>query len=128
MTKQLDIAEGRRLLNAILGWPGSSWVNNPEDRRRLRSWLYRNAPALLDAAERTEKAEAALAHIRTENAELRETIKTLASPDPRPIWEQIAEIGRSVSAEEWDKLPHDLSVNLHHYLYGAPKEEVPGDD
>lgn len=42
--------------------------------------------------------------------------------DGRPIWEVIAEIGRSVPDEEWASLPADFSRNLRHYLYGAPKE------
>lgn len=41
----------------------------------------------------------------------------------RPIWEEVLEIGASVPPEEWAKVPADLSINLHHYLYGAPKEE-----
>ncbi len=38
----------------------------------------------------------------------------------RPIWEEVLEIGASVPPEEWAKVPTDLSINLHHYLYGAP--------
>lgn len=45
-----------------------------------------------------------------------------AGGDVRPIWEIVAEIGRSVPEEEWAKVPADLSVNLDHYLYGAPKK------
>ena len=41
--------------------------------------------------------------------------------DAPPIWEVAAEIGESVPVEEWDKVPTDLSKNLDHYLYGAPK-------
>ena len=41
----------------------------------------------------------------------------------RPVWEAIIEIGASVPLEEWDKIPRDLSKNLKHYLYGAPREE-----
>jgi Arc/MetJ-type ribon-helix-helix transcriptional regulator len=44
-----------------------------------------------------------------------------AGGDARPIWETIAELGRSVPGEEWAKVPSDLSINLDHYLYGAPK-------
>jgi len=40
----------------------------------------------------------------------------------RPVWEMIEEIGRSVPDEEWAKVPSDLSRNLDHYLYGAPRE------
>jgi hypothetical protein len=42
--------------------------------------------------------------------------------DSRPIWEIIVEISSTVPVEEWDKIPEDASVNLDHYLYGAPKK------
>jgi hypothetical protein len=45
------------------------------------------------------------------------------TPDSRPFWERILELGASIPEEEWDKVPRDLSKNLDHYLYGAPKEE-----
>jgi hypothetical protein len=43
-------------------------------------------------------------------------------PAAKPIWEVALEIGASVPEEEWAKVPIDLARNLHHYLYGAPKE------
>ncbi|MCX7014336.1 MAG: hypothetical protein NTW86_17595 [Candidatus Sumerlaeota bacterium] len=45
-------------------------------------------------------------------------------PEAPPIWEVIAELGASVSEEEWSGIPSDASVNLDHYLYGAPKASV----
>lgn len=44
-------------------------------------------------------------------------------PTVPPIEEKLAEIARSISKEEWDKMPADLSSNLDHYLYGCPKEK-----
>ena len=41
----------------------------------------------------------------------------------RPVWERVVEIGARIPREEWEKVPNDLSMNLDHYLYGAPKEE-----
>jgi hypothetical protein len=41
----------------------------------------------------------------------------------RPIWEIALEIGSSIPDSEWAKVPADLSKNLDHYLYGAPKSE-----
>jgi len=29
-----------------------------------------------------------------------------------PIWESVAKLGAAVPAEEWDRVPTDLSVNL----------------
>ena len=41
----------------------------------------------------------------------------------KPIWEIVEEITTSIPDEEWAKLPSDLSKNLNHYLYGAPKQK-----
>jgi len=37
------------------------------------------------------------------------------------IWEQIEEIVRAAPEEAWAELPTDGSLNVDHYLYGAPK-------
>jgi len=47
--------------------------------------------------------------------------ETPFDPTARPIWEEIIEIAERIPEEELDKLPRDLSANLDHYLYGAPK-------
>jgi hypothetical protein len=39
------------------------------------------------------------------------------------LLQQVADIQAQVPSEEWDKLPHDGSINHDHYLYGAPKVE-----
>lgn len=44
-------------------------------------------------------------------------------PNARPIWEVIDELSREIPEEEWAKIPSDASVNLEHYLHGAPKVE-----
>lgn len=68
--------------------------------------------------------------VRVEGGEIRiapETAKPDAEapmpPGYRPIWEVAEEIGRSIPPEEWEKVPKDLSINLDHYLYGAPKRK-----
>jgi len=43
--------------------------------------------------------------------------------DAKPLWMRIVEIGASVPREDWKEMPADASVNLDHYLYGAPKCE-----
>ena len=45
------------------------------------------------------------------------------NPTERPIWEIAVELGASLPDDEWAKVPRDLSKNLDHYLYGAPKDE-----
>ena len=40
--------------------------------------------------------------------------------DRRPIWELVEEINRGLPEDTWDNVPTDGSINLDHYLYGAP--------
>ena len=42
--------------------------------------------------------------------------------DRRPIWEVVDEINAELPADTWDNVPTDGSINLDHYLYGAPKQ------
>lgn len=46
-----------------------------------------------------------------------------AEGDSRPIWEVIEEISRQDPPGAWDNVPTDGSINVDHYLYGAPKKE-----
>jgi len=39
------------------------------------------------------------------------------------LLERVKVIQSQVPNEEWDKLPHDGSINHDHYLYGSPKVE-----
>jgi hypothetical protein len=38
------------------------------------------------------------------------------------IWEKIQERVKNVPPEAWADVPRDGSVNVDHYLYGAPKK------
>jgi hypothetical protein len=60
-----------------------------------------------------------------EGAKVEVAIMKDAEPrhDDRPLWQRIVDIGASIPLEEWKKTPPDASINLHHYLYGAPKCE-----
>jgi hypothetical protein len=44
------------------------------------------------------------------------------SLDRRPIWELVEEINAGLPADTWENVPTDGSINLDHYLYGAPKQ------
>jgi hypothetical protein len=44
------------------------------------------------------------------------------SQDRRPIWEIVEEVNAGLPADTWDSVPTDGSINLDHYLYGAPKQ------
>ena len=41
----------------------------------------------------------------------------------RPIWEVVDEINAGLPADTWANVPTDGSINLDHYLYGAPKQQ-----
>ena len=89
-----------------------SIVLNPELEQRIalkvESGLYHSAQEVIE-----------------KSLDLLEAQDSSAAPqsarDTRPIWEIIAEIGRSVPEEEWARIPADSSINHDHYLYGAPK-------
>jgi antitoxin component of MazEF toxin-antitoxin module len=39
----------------------------------------------------------------------------------RPIWETALELAAAIPDDELDKVPADGSINVKHYLYGAPR-------
>ena len=43
--------------------------------------------------------------------------------DRRPIWELVEAINAGLPGDTWDNVPTDGSINLDHYLYGAPKQQ-----
>ncbi len=43
--------------------------------------------------------------------------------DRRSIWEVVDEINAGLPADTWENVPTDGSINLDHYLYGAPKQQ-----
>ena len=65
-----------------------------------------------------------LLHI-VEDLEQQTALETTAELDPnrRPVWEIIEEISSQVPPEAWDEVPTDGSINVDHYLYGAPKKK-----
>ncbi len=50
-------------------------------------------------------------------------IDPLSQPGLPALLSEIQAIQAEVPAEEWDKIPHDGSINHDHYLYGEPKVE-----
>jgi hypothetical protein len=40
-----------------------------------------------------------------------------------PLWQSVIELGASLPAEVWDRVPEDLAANLDHYLYGTSAED-----
>lgn len=54
--------------------------------------------------------------------ELVEKLAEQAEPRRTTIWETIEDIVNQVPPEAWDEVPSDGSLNVDHYLYGAPKK------
>ena len=51
-----------------------------------------------------------------------------ADPEAKPLWKIIADLDAiPVPAADRASVPHDGSINYKHYLYGAPKIDVPED-
>jgi hypothetical protein len=64
-----------------------------------------------------------IAEIRRLRKILQFTLPQRRLDESRPIWEEIVELMQDVPEEEWANLPADGSVNLDHYLYGAPRQQ-----
>lgn len=45
------------------------------------------------------------------------------SASRQPLWEIIENINSKLPKDTWDNVPIDGSINLDHYLYGAPKRQ-----
>ena len=41
----------------------------------------------------------------------------------RPIWEVVDELNAGLPADTWENVPTDGSINLDHYVFGAPKQQ-----
>ena len=69
-------------------------------------------------------------HKQQEALRLLDTLASGASSEPnrtavdrRPIWEIVEEVNAGLPGDTWDDVPTDGSINLDHYLYGAPKQQ-----
>ena len=67
---------------------------------------------------------------QVEALRLLETLASDAGDEPngtslnrKPIWEIAQEVNAGLPADTWDSVPTDGSINLDHYLYGAPKQQ-----
>ena len=69
-----------------------------------------------------KKIHALSAEQQQKMLEYAKNLEVAESNRHRPIWEVINEISSQIPLEEWEKIPNDASVNLDHYLYGAPKQ------
>ncbi|HAZ31478.1 MAG TPA: hypothetical protein DCY61_02075 [Dehalococcoidia bacterium] len=60
--------------------------------------------------------------VQVEDLQVLQVGGTSFDTSARSIWEEISEIAETIPREEWSKLPSDLTDNLAHYIYGAPKQ------
>lgn len=55
-------------------------------------------------------------------------VAVLDSAEPpreaKPFWKLARELAASIPDEDLEKMPRDGSMNLDHYLHGAPKREA----
>jgi hypothetical protein len=76
-----------------------------------------------------DKVRALPPNKQQEALRLLDNLSTGASAEPngthgdrRPIWEVVDEINAGLPADTWENVTTDGSINLDHYLYGAPKQ------
>ena len=73
----------------------------------------------------TELEKAIFEQVNSLTLEQQEKVLEFAKsllPVRRNLWEIWQEHLKEIPEEEWDDVPTDASINLDHYLYGAPKK------
>ncbi len=73
----------------------------------------------------TDVTEKIVGKVRVLSAEQKEKVLEFVEnlePPRRTLWEMWQGHLKDIPEEELDKIPTDASVNLDHYLYGAPKK------
>lgn len=43
--------------------------------------------------------------------------------DRKPVWAVVNEINAGLPADTWENVPTNGSIDLDHYVYGAPKRQ-----
>jgi hypothetical protein len=56
-----------------------------------------------------------------EKLEIQPAVEAAFDHSARPIEDVLEELAGEVPQSDWERLPHDLTDNLDHYLYGTPK-------
>jgi mRNA-degrading endonuclease RelE of RelBE toxin-antitoxin system len=73
----------------------------------------------------TDIAKTIIEKVKVLSAEQQEQVLEFVEnlkPQKRTPWQIWKEHLKDIPEEELDKIPTDASVNLDHYLYGAPKK------
>jgi predicted DNA-binding protein len=84
----------------------------PEDRRILKAL---SAKLGVGTAQILRVAIRKLAEI--------EQVGRSYAEDAVPVWELAAGLGERIPKDAWAGVPRDLSKNVDHYRYGAPKDD-----
>lgn len=104
----------------------------PNAERHLKSYSFaKNGEGIMAANledQLIDKVRALPPEKQQEALRLLDSLATGASPegtgvDRRSIWEVVEEINAGLPADTWENVPTDGSINLDHYLYGAPKQQ-----
>ena len=73
----------------------------------------------------TDVAETIFQKVKLMSAEQQEKVLEFVEnlePQRKTLWEMWQKHLKDIPQEELDEIPTDASVNLDHYLYGAPKK------
>jgi hypothetical protein len=75
------------------------------------------------------KVRALPANKQQEALRLLDSLATAATSEThgivrKPVCQVIDEINAGLPSDTWENVPTDGSINLDHYLYGAPKEQL----
>ena len=102
--------------------------SNRESRFNIRA-TKKQKELITRAAEKTNKTisefvlENAIEAAETVDANITRPVRT-----SKPIYQIFDDLGKSISDEEWRKLPKDGAENHDHYLYGSRKKHDLGSD
>ena len=73
----------------------------------------------------TDVIQAIVKKVNTLSVEQQEKVLEFVEnlePQRKTLWEMWQKHLKEISQDELDEIPPDASVNLDHYLYGAPKK------
>ena len=60
--------------------------------------------------------------VSLKNLTVKPALEKRAKKESKPFWQWAVELGESIPAEEWAKVPTDGAANLDHYLYSHPEK------
>jgi hypothetical protein len=99
----------------------------PEHEAEITDALHDHAScriAIVGAGEFSARDGSLRRILRVDELERRSTLADDEFDDSAPpLWQSVVDLGASVPADAWDRVPTDLAANPDHYLYGSASEE-----